>query len=337
MKETISVCIIAYNEEKYLPNLFNDIIRQDYTHSMIEVVLVNCMSTDCTEEIMYSFMRGNKDFHSVKVLNNSKKIQAAGWNIALKAALGDVVVRIDAHAKLPPNFVTNVMKTIHSGELVVGGVRPCIIESKTNWARVLLETENSLFGSSPNKVRRSFRKAYVKTMFHPAYSREVITKVGLFNENLFRTEDNEYHYRIRQAGFKLCYNPEIISYQYSRPSLRKMVIQKFQNGLWIGKTIKICHKCISLYHLVPLGFVIAIVISSSLLFVGLWKFSVSLWIAYFIFCFLGFILSVINDGFCIHKLLMPFLFLILHISYGLGSFIGLFLEYNDLKSKSHCK
>ncbi len=82
-----------------------------------------------------------------------------------------------------------------------------------------------------------------------------------FNENLARTEDNEIHYRMREAGFKLCFDPDIISYQHIRSSLPKMLKQKYSNGLWIGKTAKICPQCLSLYHFVPFAFVSAIIMS----------------------------------------------------------------------------
>ncbi len=80
-----------------------------------------------------------------------------------------------------------------------------------------------------------------------------------FSENLLRTEDNEMHYRIREVGFKLCYDPRIVSYQYARSSFSKMLKQKYANGYWIGLTLKICPKCISLYHLIPFLFVSAVV------------------------------------------------------------------------------
>ena len=105
---------------------------------------------------------------------------------------------------------------------------------------MLLQVENSLFGSSINSSRRSEEKAYVKTMFHAAYRREVLDKVGLFNEQLLRTEDNEFHYRIREAGYKLCYDPSFGSYQYARSDFKRMVKQKYGNGYWIGLTLKVC-------------------------------------------------------------------------------------------------
>ena len=84
----------------------------------------------------------------------------------------------------------------------------------------------------------------------------------LHNEALARTEDNEIHYRMRKAGFKLRFCPDIISYQHTRSSLPKMLKQKYANGYWIGKTSKVCPGCLSIYHFVPWAFVMAIIVTT---------------------------------------------------------------------------
>ena len=170
---------------------------------------------------------------------------------------------------------------------------------------------------------KSLEKQYVKTMFHAAYKREVFEKVGFFSENLLRTEDNEMHYRIREVGFKLCYDPRIVSYQYARSSFSKMLKQKYANGYWIGLTLKICPKCISLYHLIPFLFVSAVVFSSILAFLGVPQFSLLLWVLYGLFAVVNTVISAVHNGFHIFTLCMPFLFLVLHAAYGVGTLMGL--------------
>lgn len=198
MCEKLSIGIIAYNEEAFLPNLLDDMKAQKYPHELMEIILIDSGSGDRTKYLMDEFKKNNTDFYSVQVLDNPKKVQAAGWNVAIKNFTGDVLARIDAHTKVTPEYSERVMENIKDGEMVVGGIRPCIIEKDNSWANVLLQTENSLFGSSINSSRRGQEKSYVKTMFHAAYRREVFEKVGLFNEELLRTEDNEFHYRIRK-------------------------------------------------------------------------------------------------------------------------------------------
>ena len=229
----VSFCVIAYNEEKALDSLFKDIIAQDYPHEKMEIVLVNAMSTDQTRKKMEEFSKEDHGFRRVVVLDNKKKIQAAGWNVAITAAKGDVILRIDAHTMIPSDFVSKNIQCIISGENVTGGRRPNVVEEETPWKHTLLLAESSMFGSSIAPYRKGNHKTYVKSVFHGAYRKEVFEKAGLFNENLGRTEDNEMHYRIRKAGYKICFNPDIISYQNIRNSWCGMLKQKYGNGHWI--------------------------------------------------------------------------------------------------------
>ena len=324
MCNKLSIGIVAYNEEAFLPNLLKNMRSQKYPHELIEILLIDSCSTDGTKAIMEEFKKNNTDFYSVQVLDNPKKIQAAGWNVAIINFTGDVLARIDAHTEVTPEYSERVMKNIKDGEMVVGGIRPAVIDNDSAWSNVLLQVENSLFGSSINSSRRSHEKTYVKTMFHAAYRREVLDKVGLFNERLLRTEDNEFHYRIREAGYKLCYDPQIVSYQFARSDFKKMIKQKYGNGYWIGLTLKVCPKCISIYHLVPFAFVLAIIFTSILAVFGIWQLAAIMWGMYILFAVGNTVLSGINSGFYLQSFLMPFMFLILHVGYGLGTFKGIF-------------
>lgn len=319
----LTIAIVAYNEEKFLPTLLGDIKKQNYDKAKTEILLIDSMSTDKTKEIMLNFKEDNPQYYNVNVLENPGKIQSAGWNVAIKNFTGDVLARIDAHTRVTPDYSKYVMENIMDGEDVVGGKRPNLIENENQWSKVLLQVESSLFGSSINKSRRSESKTYVKTMFHAAYRRKVLDDVGLFNEKLLRTEDNEFHYRVRKAGYKLCYDPRIISYQFARPNFRSMIKQKFANGEWIGKTVKVCPGCLSLYHLIPLIFLLSIIFSAVLYVMGIPLFLYIIGMSYGIFTIVGMIISIINDKFYILSLLIPLMFLILHLSYGLGTMKGL--------------
>ena len=310
----LSICIIAYNEENFLPRLLEDIKSQEYPHEYTEVVLIDGMSQDKTKAIMEAFKAEDNGFYNVQVLDNPKRIQAAGWNVAVDNFTGDVLSRIDAHTHIPSDFSRKVMADIEQGENVVGGKRPCLVESDSKWAKMLLSTENALFGSSINSSRRSETKTYINTMFHASYRREVFEKVGHFNEKLIRTEDNEMHY---------LYDPEIISYQYARSSLKRMIKQKFGNGYWIGQTVKVCPRCLSLYHFVPLAFVLAIIVTSVIAVFGFPWLSLIMWGLYGLFAFVSMIIAMINDGFSFAMLLMPAIFPVLHVSYGIGTLCGL--------------
>ena len=319
----VSFCVIAYNEEKALDSLFKDIIAQDYPHGNIEVILVNAMSTDQTRRKMEHFSEEDHGFRRVVVLDNAKKIQAAGWNVAITASKGDIILRIDAHTMIPHDFVSKNVQCILSGENVTGGRRPNVVEEETPWKHTLLLAESSMFGSSIAPYRKGKKKTYVKSLFHGAYRREVFERVGLYNEQLGRTEDNEIHYRMRKAGFRLCYTPDIISYQHTRSTLKGMLKQKYGNGYWVALTLKACPGCLAVYHFVPLAFVMAIIITTVLAVTHIPIFSIIMWSLYWTIAVIMAVMSVRGKKKCWQQLLLPFLFFALHVSYGVGSLVGI--------------
>lgn len=319
----VSVCVVAYNEEKNLPALLECIRKQTYSHDKMEVVLIDGISQDNTKQLMLQFKEKNKDFYQIQVLDNPKRKQACGWNVAIKNYTGDVIIRVDAHASIPSDFVEKNVQVLQTGEYVCGGIRPNIIDESTPWKENLLLAEQSMFGSSIASYRRSEKKTYVNSLFHGAYRREVFDNAGLFDEQLGRTEDNEIHYRIRQAGYKICYSPDIISYQHTRSTLKSMLKQKYGNGYWVALTLKVCPKCLSLYHFVPLAFVGAIIVTTILAILGYPLLSYIMWGAYWTVSVLMAILAVRGHKKRVHQLFLPILFFLLHVSYGIGSLIGI--------------
>ncbi len=321
----VSLCTIAYNEQEYIGDLLNDFLSQSYPKEKTEIVLVDSASTDGTKAVFERFQEEHQhEFYNIVVAENPKKIQAAGWNKVISVSTGDIIFRIDAHARIPENFVENNVRHHLDGEMVTGGIRPNIIDDETPWKRTLLMAESSLFGSSIADFRRSSEKKHVKSVFHAAYRREVFEKAGLFNENLGRTEDNEMSLRIRDAGYQICLCPDIISYQHTRNSLKKMLRQKYGNGYWVGRTLAVQPRCVSLYHFAPFAFVCGLFLSLLLTFLSP--------LIPALFLGLYFLVSIIMSvaAICAEKekhlvfCVLPGLFFLLHICYGAGTFAGLF-------------
>lgn len=320
----ISLCVIAYNEEKSLKGLFENIKAQTYPKANTQIVLVNNCSTDNTKAMMEEFANENSDYHSVVVTDCHKHTQAAGWNTAITNADGDVIIRLDAHSTIPSSFLSENAKCIESGEYVCGGGRPTKAMEETPWQMTLLAAEDSLFGSSFASYRHeSDRKRYVESVFHGAYRREVFEKVGGFNEELGRTEDNEMHYRIRCAGYKICCDPKIKSYQFIRNGLMKMLKQKYGNGLWVALTLGVCPGCISLFHFAPLVLVMALIISIIMAFFGMTLPLLLLAGAYLLLDFGITASAFLSRKKYPHFLFLPVIFLMLHLAYGVGSLVGL--------------
>ena len=312
----VSFIVVAYNAGSKLENLLEDLKKQDYNHNDIEIILVDSNSSDNTKDIMMKFKEINKTFSKVLVLDNPKKILPCGWNIALEASTGDLILRVDAHSSLPNDFISKNVNRIDMGEKIVGGHRISIIDENNAWQKTLLIAEKSIFGSGIATYRRKEREEYVSTLAHAAYSREVFKKVGGYDERLARTEDNEIHYRMKKAGYKFLLDPTIKSYHHARNSLSKMMKQKYLNGYWIGLTMGISPKCFSIYHFVPLVFVLALIFSIIFAFVFSGIPLILLLGAYFTFNILNTIFSIISEKKHLDYLLLPFIFFLLHLSYG---------------------
>lgn len=324
----ISIGIVAYNEEKHLPYILADIEKQTYPLDKIELILADSMSEDNTMRIMMDFAKKNGEkFSHIKVIHNRGRIQSCGWNRIIDTFTTEVLIRIDAHSRIPEDFVEKNVEALQTGESVTGGIRPNVAESDSAWQQILLTAESSMFGSSVAGFRREEKKAYVKSLFHAAYRREVFEVAGGFREDLGRTEDNEFHYRIRQHGFRICMVPGIHSYQMIRPSLRKMCQQKYGNGYWIGLTSGVCPGCLSLYHFVPFAFVCAIVLTTCLALQGTVLPGLLLWGMYTGCALIMTVAAMVADlrkgTWNAGELLLPVLFFLLHISYGAGTLAGL--------------
>ena len=321
---TVSLCVIAYNEEDLISGLLEDISDQTYPHDLIEVIFVDNGSTDTTPAILSSFERFNRDFLRVCIRTQEKSNQAHGWNTALRNAMGDIIIRVDAHARIPMDFVEQCVAEIENGEDIVGGGRPCITYHKNDMTNTLLAAEECLFGSSIMGYRRQQNeKKYLNSLFHAAYRREVFEKVGGFNESLGRTEDNEMHYRMRKRGYKLACCPSISSNQYIRESFQAMLRQKYSNGLWIGITCYVSPGCLSILHFAPLGLVLALIIGLIAAVTGSPGFLLLLLIVYLLFD-IAITISALNyEGFSKTKFLLLLMFPALHLSYGAGTLCGL--------------
>ena len=322
----VSLCTIAHNEESALNGLLRDIRDQNYPHKNIEVIMIDSGSTDRTHEIMEEFRDADNGFYDVRIYTIEKKNQAASWNVAIEHATGDIIIRVDAHSKIPRQFVSRNVFNIEEGEDIVGGGRPNICANPNPWTKTLLAAEESLFGSSVADYRRpAAQKEYHDSLFHAAYRREVFAEVGGFNEDLGRTEDNELHYRIRKAGYKLCCCPEIISFQHTRSTFKRMLQQKYGNGYWVGLTLGVCPGCLSYFHFIPFVFLLTLVATLSIWIIT----GQPVYIAILSAMYVMFNLVNTVGSFVLKKslnplfLLLPLLFPMLHLSYGIGTLVGL--------------
>lgn len=318
----VSFIIVAYNAEKALDTSLRSLSGQDYPHDKIEVILVDGMSTDNTKQVMLNYQVSETTFNRIVVKDNPGKYLACGWNVALNEAKGDVILRVDAHTRFDKNFISNNIKVMKGGKSICGGKVVSLIENETPWNRLLLEAENSMFGGGFTFFRRGETEKYTDTLAFAMYRKEVFDVVGRYDERLVRTEDNEMHYRMRKAGYKFFFSPLIVSYRYSRSTIKSLLKQKYLNGFWVGLTMRVAPKAFSIAYFIPFGFVLAII--AGILIIPIHYIPiVTLFILYGIVLLLSLFISFLKGFRQTNVLLLPFLLMGLHVSYGVGTLVGL--------------
>jgi succinoglycan biosynthesis protein ExoA len=319
----ISVIMPVRNEADFLAESLGSVLWQDYPSDKMEVLVADGMSTDATRDIVRQ-LAAKHPRHSVRILDNPGRIVATGLNAALRIAKGDIIVRIDGHCRIAPDYVSRcVDHLMHDGVDGVGGSINTI--ATTPAGREIAAVMSSPFGVGGSAFRTmKGRTMLADTVPFPAYTRRAIELAGPFDEELVRNQDDEYNYRLRKLGAKLLLAADVQSDYYSRTSLRSLWRQYFQYGYY--------KVCVMQKHIgqmqprqfIPPVFVLglfggAIVAPFDVIMRRLWLFVLLTYAA----ATLAASIAIVRRSGWNRPWLLPLAFPIIHISYGLGFIVGL--------------
>ncbi len=223
----ISVILPVLNEQAHLEDSIRAILSQNY-HGKFEVILALGPSRDSTNEIARSLAAQDS---RVILVDNPSGRTAAGLNIALKASTQDVVVRVDAHAEIPNNYLQLVVEIlIESGAVNVGGVMGA--EGITFFETAVAAAMCSPFGVGGSRFHIGGKAGYVDTVYLGAFIRQAVVDAGGFDERFIRAQDWELNYRLRQNGGKVYFDPRLHVTYRPRSSYRALAKQYFEYGRW---------------------------------------------------------------------------------------------------------
>ena len=322
----ISALIVCRNEEKYIKLSLESILEQDYPDDQYEILIIDGESDDKTMDVARQVVENYKRIKGrcpdVLYLENEKRILAAGWNLGIKHSKGRYVFRIDAHSKIPSNYIRQCVETITKHNAICVGGK---IESKSLLGEddIVTKILSSPFGVGNSSFRVSNTEGYADTAVYGLYDKEIFNRVGFFDESLVRNQDIELHARIRNSGEKFYFNPEIKSVYFTRNTLKKMFKQAFLNGKWNPIVSKKTKGTLSLRHMIPFAFVVFIGITTLLGFFenAFWYIEASILALHLV---LGLIFAKKKTNNPKELVQMPILFMGLHLSYGIGFLAGLF-------------
>ena len=259
----LSIICPIYNEEKYISRCIESLIRQDYPKDDLEVLLVDGMSTDKTREIIASYIPQCPWLH---VIDNPDKIVPCAMNRGIRAAKGDVIMRIDAHTFYESNYCSAIVKRLKELDADnVGCVCKTDVLNKTPKALAIREVLGSRFGVGNSVFRTGIDGVReVDTVPFGCWPRRVFEKYGLYDERLVRNQDIELSKRIINGGGKIFIIPDTFCTYLARETFGALAKNNYGNGKWIILTVFYTKqmKSLSLRHFIPLLFVLSLLVPS---------------------------------------------------------------------------
>lgn len=251
----VSVVIPCYNEEEAIGQVLEALADQSYPLSRLEVLVVDGMSTDATRMQIAGFRARRPDL-SVRVIDNPRRAIPTAMNLGIAQARGEYVVRMDAHARPSPDYVARCVALLQAGAGDNVGGR-WLIEpgADTHLAKAIALAVSHPFGIGDALYRYAQRAAYVDTVPFGAFRRDLFERVGVYDEQLLSNEDYDLNYRIRKAGGRIFFSPDIHCTYYARRTLGALARQYFRYGWWKVRMLRKYPAAIRWRQLVPPAFV----------------------------------------------------------------------------------
>lgn len=320
----LSVICPIYNEEKYIAKCIDSILAQDYPKDDMEVIFVDGMSKDRTREIVAEY---TSKYPFIRLIDNPDRIVPPAMNRGIKASKGDVIMRLDAHATYEKNYFSVLVKALHELNAEnVGSVCRTDVLNKTPKTLAIREVLSNKFGVGNSVFRTGVDKVMeVDTVPFGCWKREVFDKYGLYDVRLVRNQDIELNKRILRGGGRICIVPNTFCTYLARETFKGLSKNNYGNGKWNILTVFYTKQfdSLSIRHFIPLLFVLSLIIPTCLA------------LAYTPFIFVSLLsllayvslLGMISVKLSLTKKLNVFYlltaFLVLHLSYGWGSLVGL--------------
>ncbi|MCX6578759.1 MAG: glycosyltransferase family 2 protein [Candidatus Aminicenantes bacterium] len=222
----VSIIMPCYNEEKFIARAIETLV-DDYVLENAEILVVDGQSTDQTAAIVTGFMEKGDP---VKLLENEKKLQCHGLNLGISVAVGEFVVRVDAHSTYPEGYVKKLVHLLETTDAVnVGGVMSPTGQPPVQQA-IALAMQHPI-GVGDAKFHLGNFKGYVDTVYLGAFRKRIFETVGLFDTNCRTNEDAELNIRLLKAGEKIYLDSSIQVEYLPRDTFGKLALQYFRYGM----------------------------------------------------------------------------------------------------------
>ncbi|AIV39658.1 MULTISPECIES: glycosyltransferase family 2 protein [unclassified Curtobacterium] len=331
----VSYVMPVLNEVTEVRAAVGSLLEQDY-EGPFEVILALGPSIDGTNELVAEMSAADP---RVRAIENPVGSTPAGLNVAIRASVHPIVIRVDAHSVLPSDYTRIAVRVLlESGADNVGGIMHA--EGRTPFERAVALAYGSRVGLGGTPHHVGGKAGPAETAYLGVFRRDRLFEVGLFDEGIKRGQDWELNRRLRQTGGTVWFTPELVVTYRPRPSLRRLVRQFVATGLWRGELARRFPANNGLRYFAPPAMVVAMalgIVAGLVGIVGAVLGSPVVWAAlgfvvpavYLLFVVLGAVLVARRSG------LPTMLWLIvvlpcIHVGWGIGFIIGFLTRTSEL-------
>ncbi len=312
----VSIVLPVRNEANTILGAIRSALAQAYDGEL-EVVVADGGSTDGTLDILRR--EAGRDAR-VRIVDNPAGITPAGLNAAIRAATGEVIVRLDGHSVLPDGYIARAVDVLfREGADNVGGVQAAVGDG---WMqKATAAAMSNPIGVGDARFHYGGDSGPADTVYLGVFRREVFDRIGFFDETLLRNQDYELNYRIRASGGIVWFDPELRVEYRPRKSLRGLWAQYSQYGAWKREVLRRHPGSLRWRQLVPPIFVLALLASALLSFTTVRAWGVVVPLLY-LATLAATTLTELARRRQAAMVLLPVVLATMHIAWGVGFLVG---------------
>jgi succinoglycan biosynthesis protein ExoA len=248
---TVSIIIPCRNERSYIEACLLSILAQEPPPGGFEVIVADGMSTDGTRDILHEL---SVEDPRLQVVDNPRQITPCAMNAGICQAQGRYIAIMGAHTKYAPDYVRRCVELLEEHPEVCCAGGPIVSQGKGIFGRAVAAAMSHPAGIGNAKHRFPNYEGYAEGACFPMFRREIFDKVGLYDENLVRNQDDDFNYRIALNGGKIFISPRARCIYYVRESPLQLFRQYFQYGYWRVAVLRKHRLPASIRQIVPISF-----------------------------------------------------------------------------------
>lgn len=323
MPPVVSVIVPCRNEERFIAASLESILGNTYPKDRVEILVVDGMSEDGTRSIVSLYVTQHP---AVRLLDNVERTTPHALNVGIGAACGDIIMRMDAHATYPSHYIAGLVEWLEkSGADNVGGICMTLPSCDSSVAQAIAKGLSHPFGVGTSYFRIGTQAPrWVDAVFGGCYKKDVFTRIGTFDEQLIRNQDDEFNHRLIAQGGRILLVPDVVFYYYSRSSLTHLCRMYWQYGYYKPLVALKVGRIGTVRQLIPM-FCLGLLVGLSLASIG--SHASRLVLVFMVASYLladftvSFAVGLSSGLRCVGWMLL--VFPVMHVGYGLGYVRGI--------------